>query len=294
MNQEYFYFVSGLPTLNFDDTKLSYTPEQFRNEASKQLTEKDYQSLCSLHLLSDIDNLLHKLYNTNSEPNPEGLINSDYWDEFIAFMRTKAENPNSEVPACFADLPPFILADLQEAMSRDELPPLASLEKQLIASFYNWAEQHPASFIKKWFAFDRQIRNILLAINGRKHQLGYDQYLVGHGEMIDHLAKSHAADFGIGKDNEIFESLYRIYEQNNLLYREKNYDNLRWKWIDNQNFFNYFNIDRVLGYYCKLRILNRWINADPNVGKEIFHDTLNAMENSFQFPDEFNIKSVRK
>jgi len=294
MSQEYFYFVSGLPNLSFDDTKLSYTPEQFRKEAKSQLTDKDFQSLGYLHFMTDIDNLLDKMYKSSGEHNPEGLISAHYWDDFLVFMHAKTENPNTEVPACFTELPAFVISDLFSAMSFEELPSRATLEKQLVNSFYDWAEQHPAAFIRKWFAFDRQVRNILLAINGRKHQLGYDQYLVGQGDIIDHLAKSHAADFGIGKENEIFESLYRIYEQNNLLYRERNYDNLRWKWIDNQNFFNYFNVDRVLGYYCKLRILNRWISADPNVGKEIFHDTLNAMENSFRFPDEFNIKSVRK
>lgn len=41
MKQEYYYFVSGLPNINIDDTKLPW-PEEFLAEAKTQVSENDY------------------------------------------------------------------------------------------------------------------------------------------------------------------------------------------------------------------------------------------------------------
>ncbi|MCB5269916.1 MAG: hypothetical protein LHW43_07450 [Candidatus Cloacimonetes bacterium] len=49
-----------------------------------------------------------------------------------------------------------------------------------------------------------------------------------------------------------------------------------------------------MGYYSKLRIIHRWLRADADLGKEVFHDTLNKLENSFEFPEDFNIKIKQK
>ncbi len=81
--------------------------------------------------------------------------------------------------------------------------------------------------------------------------------------------KSYTADFGLGKEDDLYNALVRIYEQNNILYRERGYDILRWRWVEDYNFFNYFNIDRIFkSYYCQLRILARWIKSSPELEKE--------------------------
>lgn len=61
-----------------------------------------------------------------------------------------------------------------------------------------------------------------------------------------------------------------------------------------RTFFNYFNIDRILGYYAQLRILERWQGMEPTLGKEVFHDTMDNLVNSFKFPEQFNVKLINK
>lgn len=294
MSRDYFYFISGLPNLNFEDSKLAYSPEQFRTEAAAQLSESDFRFLEILHLPQDLENLLRLVYKSEKDFNPEGLYPDSHWEAYLEFLRRKLDKPDLACPPEFSILPDFVGNTLLRILQQEDMQSLLKTEGELIRQFYAWTARHENDFLAKWFDFDAHLRNILVAINGRKFNLPYADYLVGEDELTEKLAKSHAADFGLGKEDELFESLIRIYEQNNLLYREKTYDILRWKWIDNQNFFNYFNIDRILGYYCKLRILSRWLKADPNWGKEVFHDTLNALENSFTFPEDFNIKSVKK
>jgi hypothetical protein len=294
MSQDYFYFISGLPNLSFEDSKLTYTVEQFRTDAKLQLNAKDYAYLEILHIPAEFETLLNLLYKNGKDANSESLYSVDYWEQYLAFLRMLLDNHDLETPAQYAHIPEFISQILMQALSQEDIQPFIKTEHDLIAGFYMWTANHSNKFIQKWFAYDAHMRNILSAINGRKFGLPFTQYLVGENDSVEHLAKSHAADFGLGKDDILFDSLNRIYEQNNILYRERNYDILRWKWIDSTNFFNYFNIDHVLGYYCKLRILSRWLKADPNYGKEVFHDILNTLENSFSFPEEFNIKSIRK
>ncbi|MCB5271822.1 MAG: DUF2764 domain-containing protein [Candidatus Cloacimonetes bacterium] len=295
MARQYYYFIAGLPTISIDDSKLAITPELFRQEAQQQLSKADYHLLKLLHLPDEISNLLLELYKRHDkQPNPEGLNSREYWVKYLDFLRHKANSPNLDTPEEFAYLPSFIAQIFLDAFAEEELPPSSVLEHQMLSHFFEFAAEHPNKFIVEWFDLQRNIKNILSAINGRHHELDFAPYLIGDDETVTNLKKSHAADFSLGKDHPFFDELMRIWEQNNILYRERSYDVLRNKWIDEQNFFEYFNIDRILGYYSKLRIINRWLVADAELGKEVFHDTLNKLENSFEFPDDFNIRIKQK
>lgn len=295
MARQYYYFIAGLPTISMDDSKLAITPELFRQEALAQLSSEDYSLLKLLHLPDEIANLLLELYKKHDkQPDSEGLNSPEYWDKYLDFLRHKADSPHLDTPKEYAYLPPFIAQLILAAFVEEELPSSAVLEHKMLSCFFDFAAEHPNKFIVQWFDLQRNIKNILSAINGRNHELDFAQYLIGDDETVTNLKKSHAADFSLGKDHPFFDELMRIWEQNNILYRERGYDLLRNKWIDEQNFFEYFNIDRILGYYSKLRIINRWLLADAELGKEVFHDTLNKLENSFEFPDDFNIRIKQK
>ncbi|OQC07760.1 MAG: hypothetical protein BWX76_00045 [Candidatus Cloacimonetes bacterium ADurb.Bin089] len=294
MKQEYYYFVSGLPNITIEDTKLPWTPEEFLAEAKNQVSNKDYRLLEILHLPMDLDNLLRILYKSNKDRNKEGLYEDSFWEEYLVFLRNVIDNPEIKTPAEFEVLPEFIKEIVINALQQEELQPLPQTELALLKKFYAWTAKSSNEFIRDWFAFDAHIRNILTAINGRKFNLPYAQYLIGEGETLEKLSKSHTADFGLGKEDDLYNALVRIYEQNNILYRERGYDILRWRWVEDYNFFNYFNIDRILGYYCQLRILARWIKSSPELGKEVFNTILSDLNNSFSFPEDFNIKSTQR
>ena len=294
MSQQYFYFVSGLPNLTLEDNKLALTPEQFREEARMQLSAADFRLLELLHLPVELEHLLHLLYKDNKPAPAEVLYPAEYWEGFIAYQRQVVDSPDTPCPKDYHNLPSWLGETISTVLRQEEMQDAEITQHQLLTRFYDWAGKHPNSFIKQWFTHEAQIRNILLAISGRKLELPYAKYLIGSDDTNDKLAKSHAADFGLGKENELFEQLIRIYEQNNILYRERSYDIMRWKWVDGINFFNYFTIDRILGYYCKLRIETRWLTADTEAGKKVFNEVLNTLENSFSFPDDYNIKAVKK
>lgn len=294
MAKQYYYFIAGLPAISMDDSKLAYSPEQFREQARAQLSEGDYRLIELLHLPSELANLLKVLYKKATDFGPEALYDHAFWQEFLDHHKHLISNPSVPEPPEYSAFPSFVGDMVIDLLKEEDLPPYPTAEHRLLQALFAFYAEHTNRFIREWFNLERNIKNILVALNGRNHKLDYAKYLIGEDDTVKNLAHSHAADFGLGKEHPLFDNVLRIYDQNNILYRERGYDILRNKWIDEENFFDYFNIDRLLGYYSKLRIIHRWLRADADLGKEVFHDTLNKLENSFEFPEDFNIKIKQK
>jgi hypothetical protein len=122
-------------------------------------------------------------------------------------------------------------------------------------------------FVSNWFAFDLNLKNIVAGFNIRKHGLKGEKYLIGDNEIVQAVKKSSLRDFGLGNDFEYMEKLISIQENSNLLEREIAMDMLRWEFIDDQNTFNYFTVEVLLGYIIKLQIVERWMKLEPETGK---------------------------
>lgn len=294
MLNQYYYFVAGLPALSIDDSKLGISVADFMTEAKNQLTARDFQLLLLLGLPQDADDLLRLIYKNENERRPIGECSRVFWQRYANEAKARAADPASPMSKDFGAYPEFWHKAILEIFIAEEIPPFLDTQHKLLEAVYAYCEDHQDGFLSRWFAYNRDLQNILTAINGRQHGIPFAKYLVGKGEVAEKLASSHAADFNLGKDSELFESVLRIWEQNNILYRERGYDIIRWKWIDSYNFFNFFNVDRVLGYYAQLRILDRWVGLDPTLGTEIFQDTMDALGSSFSFPEQFNVKSISK
>ncbi len=291
MAKEYYYLVAGLPNITFDDSKLPKTPAALMTEAANHLSYKDYARLRALFIPVDLDNLINILFQNEAEYDERGLIGKERWIEIIESIRKQRNNYNYQG---IADLPGFIEEHIRQFLdTEDELPPF-TWEHSITTAFYQWASAQDNRFLNKWFAFNCDLKNIIIALNGKRFDFKYDSQLIGDNEIVEKLTKSGASDFGLGKQFPLFDVILRIFEVKDILDRERGYDALRWKWIDEQTFFDYFTVDKVLGYMCKLMILARWMALDPATGRDIFHDTLNELENSFAFPEEFDLKQRKK
>ncbi len=120
--------------------------------------------------------------------------------------------------------------------------------------------------------------NILIALACRRIGNDYVPYIVGNNEVAESLRTSNARDFGLSDIFEQFDQIRRIDEESNLIEKERNIDRLRWSWIDEENFFNYFSIEWVIGYMFKLQMIERWVTLKEESGKEIFNDIVNSLK----------------
>jgi hypothetical protein len=72
--------------------------------------------------------------------------------------------------------------------------------------------------------------------------------------------------------------------------REKAIDMLKWDWLDENTFFNYFTIEKLISYYIKLEMIERWIKLDPETGREFFKKLIKDLESGYEFPEDFKKK----
>ncbi|MDX9908965.1 MAG: DUF2764 family protein, partial [Mariniphaga sp.] len=136
----------------------------------------------------------------------------------------------------------------------------------------------------------RNIVNIMLALNGRKHNIPFEDAIIGNDEIARMLKTNRSRDFGLTDDEfSDIENILQLYEIENLLERELKLDNYTWQFIDEITFFNYFTIERILGFVQKLFIAERWLELDKEKGQHIFKKLLEELESNFEFPEEFSI-----
>lgn len=294
MRKEYYYFVAGLPDIGFEEGKLPLAPEGFFREAETHLDRGDLERLRLFLLPDEIESLLAVLFKTGRETGDDALVSREEWQAFADSLKPDQEPGQPQAPAAFERLPAFV-AELTAEFLRDAaVKSRPEWELRFLRAFHEFAAGLPEGFLREWFAFDRDMRNVLAALAGRKAGIPYADHLVGTGEAVEKLRTSQAPDFGLGREAPLVETLSRIMDQTDIVDRERALDALRWKWIDGRNFFEYFTVDRVIGYYAQLRILDRWARLDPESGRAVFFETLSALEASFRFPEDFSLTPNRR
>jgi hypothetical protein len=272
--RNYYYLVSGLPDIILDQKKLGFSIAEFKEEMGYHLHPDDYKLIELLFLPVDNRNLLNLLLKKN---NP--------FEETGKFSQNELEQDIKEPDVTPAYMQKFITAFKSDAPVYPEL----SWEDQLTWLYYDHVKSCSNEYLRDWFEFDLNLKNIVAGFNARKHKLNGDKYFIGDGYVVQAVKKSTLKDFGLGNDFEHMEKLISIQENNNLLERDRAMDNLRWDFLDERNTFNYFSIEVLLAYMIKLQIVQRWLEMDFETGRKMFRKLLDQLEMSYEFPKEFMI-----
>lgn len=277
MNQkrEYHYLVAGLPDIVIGQSKVSLKVADFKADLRQFLHPDDFQQVEMLFLRFDNQNLLNLLQKKESQ-----------WDPMGKFSPEQMEHGMEDVAVGL----PLYMKVFYSAFKEDT--PLVSgmsWENQLTQLYYDHVLAHTSDFLKAWLTFEQDIKNMLSAISARRHGFPLDGQLIGKNEVTEAIQRSHARDFGLANEYPYIEKLLKIEEQTDLLERERTIAQIKWDYIDELNTFNYFTIDKILGFLLKLISFERWSNLDPEAGKEIFREKIEALERSFGFSKEFEI-----
>ena len=102
--------------------------------------------------------------------------------------------------------------------------------------------------------------------------------VVGEGEVADALRTSGARDFGLTGTVEYLEALQRMSENSMLQERERQLDDMRWKWLDDNSVFNYFSVEKLFGFLIKLSIIERWMALDAEAGMKRYNEMIAALK----------------
>ena len=141
-------------------------------------------------------------------------------------------------------------------------------DNRLDADFYRAALKHGNRFIRDWFRFDLDLRNTTVSY------------------LNDSLGRPDKQDMILleGRETEEFFELQdaqNVLNLGDILKRERGLDELRWRKIDEITILDSFNLDALLGYVAKLKIIDRWLQLDPDSGRELFRRLVDDIRSTY-------------
>ena len=280
-NRKYYYLIAGLPDIIPDDKKLSFSSVQLRNYLQENLHPSDFELVELFYLPWDHENLLKLLYKEQFEWDERGNYSLELIEQLAD--RKQFEMVDLEL------LPEYLVRFLEYYHDDEEDFPRSKAVQLLTEGWYSHLLSSGNEFVREYAAYKRNMANIMLALNGRKHDIPYEESLVGDDEVSSALKKSRSRDFGLSNEINDIENIIQIFEIEDILDRELRLDTHFWHFLDDITFFNYFSIERILAFVQKLFIAERWYNLDKEKGQLIFKRLLDELQSKFEFPEEFAI-----
>ena len=138
---------------------------------------------------------------------------------------------------------------------------------KLNLEFYEQALAQKNRFLREYFAFDLAVRNA---------KVRHLNKALGRPEDTDIFLPIEEPD------QELEATLDKIYEDTDILAKERAIDRLVWDRIDEITTFDYFDIDAILGFLAKLHIAQRWMVLDEESGRAMFRQLTQEVRSTFK------------
>lgn len=166
-----------------------------------------------------------------------------------------------------------LLNEIREQLSARDAAVLDQLlegynPEKLDAEFYRKALQHRNRFIRDWFRFDLNLRNLTVSYinDSLGRQEGQDQVKL-EGQETEEFPEAVAAR--------------EVLNCGDILARERGLDELRWKKIDDLTVLDSLDLEVVLGFVAKLKIIDRWLQLDPDSGRALFRRLVEDIRSTY-------------
>jgi len=126
-------------------------------------------------------------------------------------------------------------------------------------------------FVREWFAFNRDMNNILVAQICRKHGFDPKTQIIGEDVIAEQL-RTHLSqkDFGLNEVMDDATELLTLAQIEDLMAREKAMDAIRFEWLQSRTEFDFFSAEMVFAYYLEAVMLHRWSLLTIEEGEKVF------------------------
>jgi hypothetical protein len=276
----YYYLIAGLADISLDDSKAPASAESLRTELYDALDAADRKVMDMLLMENDCRNLISMLRDGSVAADaPLGLLSAERMEELVA--QVKAD----EAPA--KDIPTFMYTFVQEWLDDSWREHAAFAEDRLWSLFYEYAMGSGNEFVRKWYEFNLDLNNILSAITARTYGLDMQKVIVGSNATAQALRTSGARDWGLSQELDFFDDVVRLIDEDDLAQRERKTDLLRWRWLEENTFFNYFTVERLFSYMVRLGMVERWTTLDREKGQQLFRQLIGELKSQTEVPAEF-------
>lgn len=272
----YYCLIAGLPEIQIEDSKIVSTLVDIKSDFVEQLSEGDADLMNLVFAKYDNANFLAYLHDKESTLNELGNLSRTDWEQIVSLLQ-EIENPKD------GRISPYITSFYHLFTLEKSTNETISLDDQLAGMYYEFAMKSKNKFLSNWFEFNLNLNNILTAVACRKHGFDLKNLIVGSNEIANTIKASNARDFGLTGIFDQLDVVLRIAEEADLLEREKKIDALKWAWLEENTFFSYFSIEKVLAYVLKIEMIERWKPLSMENGTQIFRDLLAGLKEGVKF-----------
>ena len=274
---KYYCLIAGLPDISLDDSKLTYSVAEFKEELDSILSEQDRKLLCWFFYKYDNANLLSYLRKSSvSEFDTKGVFSAEDIKLVCDLVKNEAKVPKEiSVPAYLLEF----IKDYYSRFEEDEAPDHHILwDDKLSSLYYNEAMKCRSGFLADWFELNLNIGNIMAVQNCREYGLDKESYIIGDNAVAIQLRQSNARDFSFDDSLDYLAGLMQMAEEKDLFMRERRLDVLRWNWLEDNILYQTFDIVSVIAYLFRLEMIERWIGLSKVRGEETFRGLVTNMK----------------
>ncbi|MDX9770011.1 MAG: DUF2764 family protein [Tenuifilaceae bacterium] len=287
MAREYYYLIAGLPDLFIDQERKDFNLVKLKDEIKESIHPDDFKLVEKLFLEYDNENFQNFLFERKSEFNPLGKYPQELYKEFTENL--------SEFPEYIQEFYLSFTGKNDESDEEDQENDSYYSDKvekipevKFQEMFYQYIQKSNNQFLNQWYNFLQLFNNLLVAISSRKNSAEMASQMVGEGELVETFTRSQAADFGLKREIDFLEPLLQITEQTDIIERERRIDMLKWDMADEFTTFDYFNINKILAFMVKAKIVNRWAKLDSTIGAQMFEKLVTDLRQTYEMPKEFD------
>ena len=279
---KYYYLVTGLPELTLEDNKLRYSVADFKKEFYPELSAEDQKLVDLFYLKFDNENVLSLLKDREAVVDERGNYTAE---SILAILGQIQEEGKILTPNVLPSyLNQFITSYMLDSSFTEGK---VMVVDRLAAMYYAYAMKCGNDFLSSWFEFNLHVNNILVALTARKFKMEVEPLIVGDTEVCQALRSSNARDFGLSSEVDYLEQVMKISEITDLVEREKKIDQLRWKWMEDKTFFEYFTLERLYVFLLQTDIIERWLTLDKEKGNQMFRNIIAALKDEVKVPVEY-------
>jgi len=278
--KEYHCLVAGLPDLFFNENKTNTDSTNFSQQLKTELAVSDFELVKLIYLASDNENLLNLLLDHKKPFNHTGNYTEQYLQQQLA-------NQDS-----LPELPDYMLQFLQWMKQTERKALTLDAEIILQQFYYEYILQTKNDFLRNWFVFQLNLKNIMTAINCIRFDYNMEDQLIktNENQNVWSLLISKKLKPELFEDEVLYyKEIFKVTETDlNWVEKEKAIDRLKWDYLDENTFFYYFTIEKILSFVIKLNITERWMKLDKKAGEELLNKLINEFKTTYEFPLEFS------
>lgn len=269
----YYYLISGLPEVKLSDSKAKYDINEITQNILSNLSDKDIKLFNYFIYQNDNKNLV------NAIALSKGLF-SPYSVHLEPSIFSKEE---IQKYVNLSNLPNYMVKFLEDNKNT-EWENIRHIENSLLSLYYEEMIQTGNVFIREYALFMRNLKNILVALNGKALGFSGDEIskeLIGDYPLISALTKSSAADFGLGREIPYINNIIDTFNSSDKAdpYNLENVEcSLVNEFLDRLTSIKSFTTDNLFAYYINLTYAVSINGRNEEEGKKHLQTLVNSLK----------------